>query len=112
MVARFVDSAGHEIAYNVGDADDDPAVARSRVRDALAVVREPDWQPGTLTARSSLGRWTGEAGDAAGARDRFAAPFPVRERILDPEHPNTLNARANLAYWTEQRGTSTAHRRR
>jgi len=25
--------------------DDDPAVARSRVREALAVVGEPDWQP-------------------------------------------------------------------
>jgi hypothetical protein len=35
MAARHVDSAGHEIvAYNVASADDDPAVARSRVRDA------------------------------------------------------------------------------
>ena len=46
MAARHVDSASHEIvAYNVASADDDPAVAPSRERDALAVVREPDWQP-------------------------------------------------------------------
>jgi hypothetical protein len=34
MAAGHVDSAGHEIAYNVASADDDPAVARSRERDA------------------------------------------------------------------------------
>jgi hypothetical protein len=46
MTARHVDSAGHEIvAYNVASADDDPAVAPSRERDVLAVIREPDWQP-------------------------------------------------------------------
>ncbi len=46
MVARHIDADGHEIvAYNVASVDDDPAVARSRVRDALKVVGEPDWQP-------------------------------------------------------------------
>ena len=56
--------------------------------------------PATLTARANLARWTGEAGDAAGARDQFAALLPVRERVLGAEHPHTLNDRANLAYWT------------
>ena len=44
-------------------------------------------------------RWTGEAGDAAGARDQFAALVPVRERVSGPEHPDTLTDRANLARW-------------
>lgn len=46
MVARHVDCAGREIvAYNVASVDDDPAVARNRVRDALVVAGEPDWHP-------------------------------------------------------------------
>ena len=56
--------------------------------------------PDTLTARASLARWTGEAGDAAGARDQFAALLPIRERVLGPEHPDTVTTRASLAYWT------------
>ena len=51
----------------------------------------------TLTARANLAYWTGEAGDAAGARDQYAALVPVEERVLGPEHLNTLTARANLA---------------
>ena len=42
------------------------------------------------------------AGDAAAARDQFAAFLPIRERVLGAEHPDTLRTRANLAYWTEQ----------
>ena len=58
--------------------------------------------PATLATRGNLARWTGEAGDAAGARDQYAALLPVDERVLGAEHPATLAARANLAYWTEQ----------
>jgi len=58
--------------------------------------------PDTLAARASLARWTGQAGDAAAARDQYAELLPVRERILGPEHPDTLIARANLARWTER----------
>ena len=47
--------------------------------------------PDTLTTRANLAHWTGEAGDAAGARDQFAALLPVRERVLGPEHPDTLD---------------------
>jgi hypothetical protein len=56
--------------------------------------------PETLIVRASLASVTGEAGDAAGARDQFAALLPVRERMSGPEHPGTLTARANLTYWT------------
>jgi hypothetical protein len=41
-------------------------------------------------------------GDAAGARDRFAALLPIHERALGPEHPNTLTAHHDLASWTEK----------
>jgi Domain of unknown function (DUF4062)/Tetratricopeptide repeat len=58
----------------------------------------------TLTARSNLAGWTGEAGDAARARDQYAALLPVRERVLGPEHPNTLANRGNLAGWTGEAG--------
>ena len=43
--------------------------------------------PDTLAARGNLARWTGEAGDAAGARDQYAALLPVAERVSGPEHP-------------------------
>ena len=56
--------------------------------------------PDTLRARANLARWTGEAGDAAAARDQFAALLPVHERVLGPEHPDTLGTRGNLARWT------------
>ena len=50
------------------------------------------------------------AGDAAGARDQFAALLPVRERVLGAEHPDTLTTRANLAYWTGQAGDAAGAR--
>jgi len=58
--------------------------------------------PGALAARGNLARWTGEAGDAAGARDQYAVLLPIKERVLGPEHPDTLAARGNLAYWTRR----------
>ena len=36
--------------------------------------------PDTLAARHTLAYWTGEAGDAAAARDQFAALLAIRER--------------------------------
>jgi hypothetical protein len=56
--------------------------------------------PGTLFTRHQLARWTGEAGDAAGARDQVEALLPIRERVLGAEHPDTLTTQAALAFWT------------
>ncbi len=53
--------------------------------------------PETLAACGDLARWTGEAGDAAGARDQYAALLPIIERVSGPEHPETLAARGVLA---------------
>ncbi|WP_157519317.1 hypothetical protein [Herbidospora mongoliensis] len=36
----------------------------------------------------------GHAGDAARARDQYAAQLPIRERVLGAGHPGTLTARA------------------
>ena len=66
--------------------------------------------PDTLDARASLARWTGQAGDAAGARDQYAALLPISERVLGAEHPDTLAARANLARWTGQAGDAAGAR--
>ncbi len=58
--------------------------------------------PETLLTRSGLARWTGEAGDAVGARDLLAGLLPVREQVSGPEHPDTLTTRHELTYWTEK----------
>ena len=54
----------------------------------------------------------GEAGDAAGARDEYAALLPIRERVSGPEHPDTLAARQQLASWTGEAGDAAAGPRR
>ena len=61
----------------------------------------PD-HPDTLADRSNLATWTGQAGDAAGARDQFAALLPIMERVLGPEHPDTLTSGRSLAHWTRE----------
>ena len=66
--------------------------------------------PDTLAARYELARCTGEAGDAAGARDQAAALLPIRERVLGPEHPDTLSTRGQLARWTGHGGNAAGAR--
>jgi hypothetical protein len=63
----------------------------------------PD-HPQTADARLNLARWTGEAGDAAGARDQFAMLRSLRGRVSGPEHPHTLSARVHLAIWARTAG--------
>jgi hypothetical protein len=58
--------------------------------------------PHTLATRHELARWTGEAGDAAVARDQFTVLLPVHEQVLGPDHPDTLITRHQLAYWAEK----------
>ena len=66
--------------------------------------------PETLAARRDLAGWTGRAGDAAGARDQFAALLPIIDRVLGPEHPRTLAAHGNLARWTGEAGDAAGAR--
>jgi hypothetical protein len=51
-----------------------------------------------------LAYWTGLAGDAAGARDQYAALLPIIERVQGPGHPHTLATRHELACWTGEAG--------
>ena len=44
-------------------------------------------------------------GDAAEARDQYAALLPIYERVLGPDHPETLTIRSNLARWTGEAGS-------
>ena len=64
----------------------------------------------TLAARTSFARWTGEAGDATGARDQVAALLPIIERVVGPEHRDTLATLANLAFWTGEAGDAAGAR--
>ena len=96
-----------EIAQSLGYSGSYPAA-----RDLFRLIAEAHWDSDaygpehrdTLAARSSVASWTGQAGDAAGARDQLAALLPIRERVQGPEHPDTLATRHNLAYWTGQAG--------
>ncbi|MFF6835215.1 FxSxx-COOH system tetratricopeptide repeat protein [Streptomyces sp. NPDC012438] len=60
--------------------------------------------PDTLTTRSNLARWRGEAGATQGAADATAELLNDRTRILGPNHPDTLNTRGNLAHWRGEAG--------
>ena len=79
-----------------------PAAARDQCAAVLPVIERvsgPE-HPATLTARASLARWTGEAGDPDAARDQFIALLPVRERVSGPAHPETVAVRDSLTHWT------------
>jgi len=93
------------IARYLGYSGSYPAARDLSRQIADAYTEDEAYGPGhpdTLAARNHLARWTGEAGDAAGARDQYVALLPIRERVQGPEHPDTLAARSNLAYWTER----------
>ena len=71
--------------------------------DSLAQALGPE-HPQTLAARASLARWTGQAGDAAEARDQFAVLLPDVTRVLGPDDQETLEVRASLVRWTGEAG--------
>jgi hypothetical protein len=64
----------------------------------------------TLDVHGMLAYWTGEPGDAARARDQFAALLPIQQRVLGPEHPLTLETGSNLARWTGAAGNAAGAR--
>jgi hypothetical protein len=68
----------------------------------------PQIRMSTGDQRARLARSAGEAGDAAGARDQFAALLPVFVQVRGPEHPSTENTRASLDRWTRRSGQQQA----
>jgi Domain of unknown function (DUF4062)/Tetratricopeptide repeat len=104
-----------QIARYLGHSGSYPA-ARDLFRliaDALgeAAAYGPE-HSATLNARHRRAHWTGDAGDAAGARDQYVALLPIMERVLGSEHPETLTARGNLAHWTGEAGDAAGARDR
>jgi len=100
---HVIGAAAELCAGLLASCDDVRVLATSR--EPLAAAGEARYRLGPLTlltVRAYLALWTGEAGDAAGARDQFAALLPVRERVSGADHPDTLTARDNLAHWTRQ----------
>jgi 5,10-methylenetetrahydromethanopterin reductase len=68
QVIEQIAAREHEIvAYNIASVDDDPGVARARVRNALGVVGEPDWRPhvAVLDFASELAELRQKTGSAA-----------------------------------------------
>jgi hypothetical protein len=102
---QMAEYLGHSGSYDAARDLYQPIVDGRRESDAYG----PE-HPGTLDARADLAFWTGEAGDAAGARDQCAALLPIYERVLGPDHPQTLTTRGNLASWTGQAGDAAGAR--
>jgi Tetratricopeptide repeat len=85
------------------------AAPDGEVSAAAAEAADPE-HPGALATRSELAYSVGQAGDAAGARDQFAALLPLCERVLGPEHPDTLINHHNLANFEGYAGDAPAAR--
>ena len=86
-----------------------PGPVRRAAVGPVSSVLGPE-HPDTLAARASLGLLDGQAGDAAAARDQFAALLPISEHVLGPEHPDTLINRHNLANFEGYAGDAAAAR--
>jgi hypothetical protein len=102
-----------QVAESLGYSGSYAAARDLFTRIADAQRNSDDYGPDhsdTLAARASIAYWTGKAGDAAAARDQYAALLPVRERVLGPEHPDTLTTRNNLASWAGEAGDAAAAR--
>jgi hypothetical protein len=83
-----------------GDAERQaPQEAERQARD------KAEWQ--ALVERARMAE---QAGDAAGARNQFAALMSIQERMVGPEHPDTLATRQKLAYWTGKSGDAAGAR--
>jgi hypothetical protein len=54
--------------------------------------------------------WTGEAGDAAKARDQYAELVPVMEQVMGRDHPKVRIARSKLAGLTGETGDAAGAR--
>jgi hypothetical protein len=102
-----------QIARYLGSSGSYPAALELCARIADARGDSGDYgpeHPYTLSARHELARWTGEAGDAAGARDQLIVLLPVLERVLGPDEPDLLAARGNLAFWAGEAGDAAGAR--
>jgi hypothetical protein len=66
-------------------------------------VLGPD-HPDTLTTRSNIANWRGQAGDPVGALREFEALLVDQLRVLGADHPDTLWTRNNIAFMRGEAG--------
>jgi len=101
--------AGHPILFRTGTSLGETGL-RAAARDYyqqlhVTATRHlgPD-HPDTLTTRSNLAYWRGQAGDPASAAATLPQLLEDRLRVLGPDHPATLQTRHDLARWRGQAG--------
>ncbi|MEU9072603.1 FxSxx-COOH system tetratricopeptide repeat protein [Streptomyces sp. NPDC048306] len=99
----------HEVLFRTGQSlrDSGQVTAATAYFGDLAVTSQgrlgPDHSD-TLTARSSLARCRGEAGDAVGAAAAYEQLIEPTLRLLGPGNPSTFAVRSNLAHWLGEAG--------
>ncbi|MDP4510261.1 FxSxx-COOH system tetratricopeptide repeat protein [Nonomuraea turcica] len=98
------------VAYLGASSDYTTAINLQQQIHAHAVNARGSEHPDALNAQHHLAHWTGEAGDAAAARDQIAALLSVEERVLGSEYPDTLTTRQSLAHWIGRAGDAAAAR--
>jgi uncharacterized protein DUF4062/tetratricopeptide repeat protein len=113
VVLSLTSASMWRIANHLGDSGSYPVARDLFQLIADAHIEDDDFgpeHPDTLSARHELAYWTGAAGDAAGARDQFAALLPIRERVLGPDHPSTFITRNMRARFTGEAGDAAGAR--
>jgi hypothetical protein len=76
---------------------------------ALLLHLRPD-QADAFPTRANLAYWTGESGDAVGARNKLRYLSETVTKKLGPQDKQALTIRANLANWTGKAGDPDAAR--
>lgn len=66
--------------------------------------------PDTRGARTAVALWTGQSGDAVGARNLLVALLRDEMRVLGPDHIYTLETRSEVAAWTGYAGNAAGAR--
>ena len=103
VVLDLTSGGMQKIAQYLGHSGSYPSA-----RELFRLIADAYWEsdaygpehPDTLANRRNLAYWTGEAGDAPGARDHLAALLPSCERVLGTEHRLTLTVRQELVRCT------------
>jgi hypothetical protein len=101
-----------ELSYGRYDYDAGRLFERVQrvLAEAAADAKRQAREDAELSALEERARSSGESGDAAGARDQYAALLPMRERVSGQDHLNTLHARHALAWYTGRAGDAAGAR--
>ncbi|MFC0430660.1 tetratricopeptide repeat protein [Kutzneria buriramensis] len=105
----------HEVLWRAGRSLGDSGwiVQADEYFDRLhgaAVERLGPDHPDTLSIRSNVAYWRGEAGDPVATLAAFEALLADELRVLGPDHRETLATRGNIARWLGELGDPHAAR--